>query len=323
MYHYVRPIARSRYPGVKGMEVEAFREQLAYCRRHYHVIRAEDLLGRLEAGERLPARPLLLTFDDGYRDHYDHVFPILRELGLSGAYYPAAAAVRARRVLDVNKIQFVLAAASDPTPVVETIEQGIAASSGFADLLTIEQYRARFWTPSRFDPAPVHYCKQLLQHVLPVALRRRLVAALFSRFVTADEESFASELYVELEQLREMVSEGMHVGGHGDWHEWLHRLSREGQDREIAASFQLLDEIGVDRHHYTFCYPFGSFNADTTALLRQRGCRAAVTTRVDLARLEQDDALTLPRINANDLPAAAGAPPCRWTVMAMDGCAWE
>ena len=92
MYHYVRDLAHSRFPAVKGLDIGEFRAQLAYLRRHYEFVRVEDVLAALE-GEPLPANALLLTFDDAYADHYRYVFPILDELGVQGAFYPSARSV--------------------------------------------------------------------------------------------------------------------------------------------------------------------------------------------------------------------------------------
>lgn len=40
------------------------------------------LPGELAAGAPLPEKPILITFDDGYRSNYDLVYPILREYGV-------------------------------------------------------------------------------------------------------------------------------------------------------------------------------------------------------------------------------------------------
>ena len=57
---------------------------------------------------RLPANACLLTFDDGYRDHFEIVFPRLVGRGAGrGSSFPVARAARDHEVLDVNKIQFV------------------------------------------------------------------------------------------------------------------------------------------------------------------------------------------------------------------------
>ena len=42
----------------------------------------EDVIAAVQGKDVLPPNAALLTFDDGYRDHYDHVFPMLAESGL-------------------------------------------------------------------------------------------------------------------------------------------------------------------------------------------------------------------------------------------------
>jgi peptidoglycan/xylan/chitin deacetylase (PgdA/CDA1 family) len=86
MYHYVRDLRRSRFPNLKGLETDRFREQIAYIKKHYSVISGDELLAAAEARswDTLPPSPLLLTFDDGYVDHFTQVFPILRGAGISG-----------------------------------------------------------------------------------------------------------------------------------------------------------------------------------------------------------------------------------------------
>ena len=55
-YHYVRDLARSRYPGIKGQITERFANQLDYLQRHYNVVTIEDCLAALEGGT-LPPTP--------------------------------------------------------------------------------------------------------------------------------------------------------------------------------------------------------------------------------------------------------------------------
>src|SRR5262249_13521178 len=123
---------------------------------------------------------------------------------------------------------------------------------------------------------------------------------------------------VTVEQLREMTEAGMHVGGHGGSHRWLDRLSGDEQRHEISESGRLLAAIGSDNaSHFTFCYPYGGYNADTLALLRARTCQAALTVLPELASVERDRMLELPRLDTNDLPKDPDAPPGHWTTRAI------
>ncbi len=57
---------------------QAFREQMRYLRRHgYHSITIEDWGACIAAQRPLPGRPVILTFDDGYKDFIENAWPIL------------------------------------------------------------------------------------------------------------------------------------------------------------------------------------------------------------------------------------------------------
>lgn len=61
----------------------------AYCRffkRHFNVVSLGQLVEKLEKGERFN-RELAITFDDGYRDNFDHAAPILEKLGLPATFF--------------------------------------------------------------------------------------------------------------------------------------------------------------------------------------------------------------------------------------------
>jgi peptidoglycan/xylan/chitin deacetylase (PgdA/CDA1 family) len=70
-----RPQPRSK------LEVTAtsFERQLQFLRENgYHVVPLARLAAFLDGAEDLPAKPVVITVDDGYRSFYDVAFPILR-----------------------------------------------------------------------------------------------------------------------------------------------------------------------------------------------------------------------------------------------------
>lgn len=311
MYHFVRPID-ARFPRLAALNLPAFSEQLRYLRRHHSIVRLQDVVAAAEGDSPLPPRPAVLTFDDGYVDHYTHVFPLLAEANISGTFFPVRAALLDRMVLDANKIQLVIAGTPDTDALVAEIDTTVAASR-HAALRSVPEYRAQWWVASRFDTPAVTYVKRMLQHALPAAVRRPLIDSLFRRFVSADEAGFAASLYFTVEQAREMRAAGMEFGGHGDRHLALTTMGRDGQAVEIDGALSALDAIGVPKDRFPFSYVKGDFNATSIELLRERGCAIAVTTRVDLARPIATDLLTLPRLDTNDLPFNGDAPPNTWT----------
>jgi peptidoglycan/xylan/chitin deacetylase (PgdA/CDA1 family) len=78
MYHKVNdgPLAPLTVP------VSLFDEQLAQLRElGYTVVDLDAVLEHYTAGAPLPARPVLITFDDGYRDNLDNAAPVLERHG--------------------------------------------------------------------------------------------------------------------------------------------------------------------------------------------------------------------------------------------------
>ncbi|MGK2739254.1 polysaccharide deacetylase family protein [Tepidicaulis sp. LMO-SS28] len=271
MYHYVRPLAGSAWPRIKGLEAKLFREQLDYIEHHYTPVTMEDVTAALKTKDPLPPAALLLTFDDGYRDHHAHVFPELDKRGLKGAFYPPAATALNREILDVNKVHFLLAATPDMAALRSEIDTLVDEARTEFSLPSLAALAAEYEKPFGYDDAGTIYIKRLLQHALPEALRARITDTLFTRHVSADKTAFAEELYCGADELKEMQRAGHHIGLHGDRHYWLSKLSPEDQRRDIENAFRLLEAIGAPREGFTFCYPYGDHNEETRAILKQLG----------------------------------------------------
>ena len=304
-----------------AISVDEFRAQLQYLCRHYEFVTLDECLQALESGdEDFPDNAALLTFDDGYLEHFTTVCPLLEERGIQGWFFPTAKAVLHHEVLDVNKIQFILAAVPRLSDVVDDLYRWLDAYRAVYQLQSTECYVAR----SRQDVARQRYTseettviKRLLQRELEEPARRHVVRDLFKKYVTADEAGFSSEIYMSLEQLQHMARRGMYIGSHGYDHCWLNVLAPREQREEIDRSVEFLREVGAPTDRWVMCYPYGAYNDSLIAILRERGCRMALTSRLGMARLTAENALTLERLDTNDFPKVAGAPPNAWTRQLM------
>ena len=61
--------------------------------RGFHVIPLATLVDALERHDTVPARSVVLTFDDGWANHYRNVFPILRRLGVTATFFVYSAPI--------------------------------------------------------------------------------------------------------------------------------------------------------------------------------------------------------------------------------------
>jgi peptidoglycan/xylan/chitin deacetylase (PgdA/CDA1 family) len=85
MYHVVSAAP----PGAAFPELwvarQRFAEEMAALRRGgYHAVTLAAAVAAWQRGGPLPRRPLVITFDDGYRSDFTHAGPVLRRLGWPG-----------------------------------------------------------------------------------------------------------------------------------------------------------------------------------------------------------------------------------------------
>ena len=304
MYHYVRDLEHSRFPALKGLCLARFRRQLNHIQTHYNPITVETLLEALDSTDRsLPRNAILLTFDDGYSDHFMNVFPLLEEHKIQGCFFQPAQVIHEHKVFDVNKIHFVLASAPDPMRLLERVFSSLDEFRSEFSLKTREVYLQELAEAHRFDTCEVIILKRLLQRALPRPVRTEIVRRLFAEYVTSDEAAFASELYMSMDQIACLRRHGMHIGSHGYTHAWLNHLSPLAQAVEIDRSLEFLQTLGIARDDWTMCYPYGGFDDSLLHILRARRCRLGFTAEARVADLDADDRLLLPRVDTNDLPS--------------------
>jgi peptidoglycan/xylan/chitin deacetylase (PgdA/CDA1 family) len=101
MYHYIStpPEDADVYRTDLSVTPEQFREQMAYLQQNgYSTIDLYDLSLAIVSHKELPEKPIILTFDDGYVDNYDHAYPILKEFGYGGTFFVVTEFIDMQRV---------------------------------------------------------------------------------------------------------------------------------------------------------------------------------------------------------------------------------
>ena len=130
-------------------------------------------------GGGLPDRALLLTFDDGYQDNFTYVLPLLEEYGFQGSFFIPGKTFTEHKLLDVNKIHYILASADINMLLSDVFERmNHYRGNEFQYLDNDELFRV-WGIANRFDSKEVVFVKRILQTVLPEALRRKISSDLF------------------------------------------------------------------------------------------------------------------------------------------------
>ncbi|SHK76490.1 polysaccharide deacetylase family protein [Desulforamulus aeronauticus] len=103
MYHKVNPDPRT---GGLGLRVppDKFEWQMKYLKRNgYETISLTDVLDHFEQGKHLPDKPIVITFDDGYKDNHDFAYPIMKKYGYTGTVFVVTQAIGNTNFFDVAK----------------------------------------------------------------------------------------------------------------------------------------------------------------------------------------------------------------------------
>jgi peptidoglycan/xylan/chitin deacetylase (PgdA/CDA1 family) len=90
MYHYIStpPAGAEAVRRELSVSPATFRAHLEYLYyQGYTTVDLATVRTALNTGRPLPPRPIVLTFDDGYADHYTNAFPLLRERGFTGTFF--------------------------------------------------------------------------------------------------------------------------------------------------------------------------------------------------------------------------------------------
>jgi len=91
-----------RGPSQNGMTltVREFEHQISVLKANgYNPITSDDLYCWLSRKKKLPARPIFITFDDGYESVYVHAYPILKKYGFKATVFLLGSTVNTKNHL--------------------------------------------------------------------------------------------------------------------------------------------------------------------------------------------------------------------------------
>jgi peptidoglycan/xylan/chitin deacetylase (PgdA/CDA1 family) len=275
-YHYVRP-APADMPHFRYLHLEDFRAQLDFLGEHHGFVERADFLEVVRAGMDFPrsmSRGVVLTFDDGLRDHVDYVLPELERRGLWAMFFVPTGMYDSGELLAPHRAHHLLGAHGG-------VDMLAALQERITPDMLVNEHRKEFsentYTDQDNDSATAEF-KRILNYFLEPAARKAALDSLMAEH--CDEAALFEALYMKPVEIRLLAEKGMMVGSHSVSHPVFSTLSPEAQEREITESFDFLEEASGGLGLHTFCYPYGhshTYDADTVRLLGESGCRLAFT----------------------------------------------
>ena len=89
-----------------AVPVADFSQQLDYLQAEgYTTITMQDYMRAKKGKQELPAKPVILTFDDGYEDNYTTLLPMLEERGMKGTVYMITNSIGRKGYLSWNQLR--------------------------------------------------------------------------------------------------------------------------------------------------------------------------------------------------------------------------
>jgi peptidoglycan/xylan/chitin deacetylase (PgdA/CDA1 family) len=236
---------------------DAFRAQMDLVRARFDVIDLERLLRWLRGDGDLPARPLLITFDDGYRDNFEHAHPILRDRRLPAVLFVTTGFVGSARTLYWDR----LARGFHRTP-----RSSLSLPDG-----------ELHWTGDRERAAALNEVVRRLK-LLPQDEKEHRVGTILEALGAPEPAATPGQpLALDWDQVRRMAGDGVDIGGHTHDHPILSRLPLERAEAEIRTCVARI-ETELGRPARSFAYTNGGasdFGVEHERVLAQLGIQAA------------------------------------------------
>jgi peptidoglycan/xylan/chitin deacetylase (PgdA/CDA1 family) len=298
MYHYVRPFDESM-PYFKALNIEDFKKQLDFFEEKYGFVSKKDFIESLNS--KKACNGVILTFDDGFKDHYEFVFPELVKRGLWGIFYIPTKPLSTEKLLDVHSTHVLLGKFGGRViynSLKEIINKGVLSHKH------INEFNSLTYSKQDNDNQ-TKMVKRILNYFIDYKYRGDVVTKLMKIYFP-NSLKLHRNFYMTKDEINKMYKSGMIIGSHSVTHPVMSKLKFKDQQKEILNSFDELS-FAIDNKLKTFCYPYGGFHTftnETLQILKKSNCSFAFNVESrDVDDYDLSVSLyTLPRYDCNEFP---------------------
>jgi len=287
VYHSVAPVPPPYLKHIYPIKTpEDFERDLVYLKAHFELIGYPELVERLRAGTKGRPNAVLLTFDDGYRECFTVIRPLLRKHGLSGVFFVATDFIDNRAMFYRNKASLCIEA------VAQRPEEGLQA--------VFEQLNRTCGLQLSDKPAFIRWMRGL-------NYRQRSLVDEVCTLLQIDPQQVlqTARPYMTGEQIKTLAEEGFTIGAHSRGHPKFNLLSREQIEAEILASCQAIQEI-TQQDEVPFAFPFSAYGVDRRLLARLVARHRRVGYLFDSKGFRRDAPFIVNRVWADPPPEPSG-----------------
>lgn len=282
-YHYIRDKSSS---GIHACSIDTFKKQFYFLKKSHTLVPLGTLYEY--AKEYRAGSYCALTFDDGFIEHHDVAFPLLREHGVVGTFFIIGLPWEGKMPF-THKLHLILSKKST--------RELIESLHNFFRGRYIVPEKTRINPRRRFDDILTSNLKETIIS-LPVPEKNDFIGHVF-RELYSDEISITKDTFMSREHVRKLYDGSMNIGSHAFSHQALDTFTKEQQKEDIEKSVKTLTET-VSATPSAFSYPHGRYTKETRQILEDLNFSLAVI----LGGREvtaSDEIFSIPRFDTNDI----------------------
>jgi peptidoglycan/xylan/chitin deacetylase (PgdA/CDA1 family) len=254
---------------------------------------------------KLPARSVVVTFDDGYLDNFEQALPLLRAHSVPATLFVTTGNIDTAREFWWDQLESIMLVPGRlPDRLNLSLPDGVRCwQLGAAAEVTVEQLMAdrdkRPWAADEGSRLRLFFDVWSALWPLSAAQREAALDAL-AAWAGPLPSPAACRRTLTSQEIRDIAGSGLvSIGAHTVDHPPLPARQPSEQLRQIRGSKQRLQEL-LDTEIDTFAYPHGEYSSDTVDLLRKLGFNCAVTVEHQPVGRHTDPML-LPRYGVEDV----------------------
>jgi peptidoglycan/xylan/chitin deacetylase (PgdA/CDA1 family) len=268
------------YHGTTGAGAHALAAQLRYLARNFKIVSLAAMVEQLGRYGAAAPNEIVLTFDDGLRNNFTVVYPMLRELQVPATFFVCPELVDSGRWLWNHEIRCRLQIL-DHEALAEVRSRIMAANGSVEGIIE--------WIKT-LKPPQRRWAEEMVRHATPDF-----------QPTPAQSEAYDMMSWNDLAALDPAL---VTIGSHTLTHPILTTLTAEEIDFELRQSRRILEQK-LGREIHFFCYPNGSYDERVYQAVKNNYC-AAVTTEIGVLSgkiAAEIDLHRLPRIPSAENPA--------------------
>ncbi len=295
-YHYISDEKQDYYFKNKGISTNQFRNQLNYFRKRFNIINIKEAIDMQSDGISL-AGSMAISTDDGFKENYDIVAPILDEYKLSASMFIATNFIDNDDIMWRNKLVYL----TNKFPTVKVLQEALLLSKqhlgNVVELNNIEDLMS--WSLREW----------------PIDKKDFFSTYLWEKFMPPVEEFLdLKKPYLSTSQIKDLDSSGFNICSHSCSHPDLSNVSWGQYKDEVINSVVKLKKI-TGQKQFPFSYPFGlrapshlesrlveEFSSSISALLGIKNSNSNNTNTYKWERDLQEDSVNMAKFRFLIMP---------------------